>query len=69
MKRASALLVALLLVPVASAEAKFSSARVCGPSDCRKVTLASGHELLTMERVAFSAGSAQSLPRPPRGTQ
>jgi hypothetical protein len=57
MRRAFALSLALLLLPAASAEAKFSVARVCGASDCREVTFASGHELMTMERVAFSAES------------
>ena len=57
MKRATVLILALLLVPAAGADAKFSSARVCGPSDCREVTLDEGHTLLTMGEAAFSTRS------------
>ena len=46
MKRATVLLLALLLVPAARADAKFSSARVCGPSDCREVDLDGGAHAL-----------------------
>jgi hypothetical protein len=81
MRRASILLLALILVPAASADAKFSSARVCGPSDCREVTPADGDELLAME-APFIGGvevdsrghehrlSAQSKPtsEPPAAT-
>jgi hypothetical protein len=57
MRRMSVLLVALVLVPAASADAKFSAARVCGRIDCRQVSFAAGHQLLALERVAFSAES------------
>ena len=57
MKRATVLILALLLVPAAGADAKFGSARVCGRSDCREVTLDEGHTLLTIEEAAFSARS------------
>ena len=57
MKRAAVLLLALLLVPAAQADAKFSSARVCGPSDCRDVGLATGHSVLTITEAAFSTRS------------
>jgi hypothetical protein len=57
MRRATILLLVLLLVPVARADAKFSSARVCGPSDCREVALTEGHTLLTMMEAAFSTRS------------
>ena len=57
MRRATILLLALLLVPVARADAKFSSARVCGPSDCRAVGLNAGHTVLTIGEAAFSTRS------------
>ena len=47
MKRATVLLLALLLVPAAQADAKFTSARVCGPFHCREITPASGQSLAT----------------------
>lgn len=53
MKRATVLLLALLLVPAAHADAKFSSARVCGPSECREITLASGHSLATIQEAVI----------------
>jgi hypothetical protein len=67
MKRASALLLGLLLLPAASAEAKFSAARVCGPLDCRDVTLVADRKLLAMEKVAFSAESRLGA-RPPQAS-
>jgi hypothetical protein len=57
MKRATILFFALLLVPAAQADAKFSSARVCGPSGCREVGLTAGHTVLTMGEAAFSTRS------------
>jgi hypothetical protein len=56
MKRTIVLLFALVLVPAASAQAKFSSARVCGPSDCREV-IAGGDTLVTMMEAAISTRS------------
>ena len=58
MKRATVLLLALLLVPATQADAKFSSARVCGPSNCHEVALTAGHSS-TIQEAAF-------LPRAPR---
>src|SRR5215211_5047430 len=57
MRRASVLLLALVLVPASAAEAKFSTARICGASDCTRVTLASGHQLTAMEEIAWRAES------------
>jgi hypothetical protein len=57
MKRAIVLLLALLLVPAARADAKFSSARVCGASDCREVAVTAGHTVVTMMEAAFSTRS------------
>jgi hypothetical protein len=54
MKRAIVLLLALLLVPAARADAKFSSARVCGASDCREVAVTAGHTVVTMMEAAVS---------------
>jgi hypothetical protein len=56
MKRAIVLILALLLVPAAQADAKFSSARVCGPSDCREVHVTAERTLLPMVQAAFSRG-------------
>lgn len=53
MKRATVLLLALLLVPAAQADAKFSSARVCGPSDCREVTLSDGRSLAAIQEAVI----------------
>jgi hypothetical protein len=67
MRRVTVLLLTLLLVPAARADAKFSSARVCGPSDCREVAIAEGHTLLTMMEAAFSARS-QLTSNPPEAS-
>jgi hypothetical protein len=67
MKRATLLFFALLLVPAPSADAKFSSARVCGPSDCREVGLTADRTLLTMMEAAFSTRSRLS-PKPPEAS-
>jgi hypothetical protein len=56
MKRATVLLLAVLLVPAARADAKFSSARVCGPSDCREVDLTAEPTLLPLMEAAFARG-------------
>jgi hypothetical protein len=64
MKRATILLLALMLVPAARADAKFSSARVCGPSDCREVDLTAGHTVLAIGEAAFSPQS-QLTSKPP----
>jgi hypothetical protein len=57
MRRVTVLLLALLLVPAARADAKFSSARVCGASDCREVAVTTGHTVVTMMEAAFSTRS------------
>jgi hypothetical protein len=49
MKRIILAVLALCLLVPATAAAKFSAARVCGPSDCRTVTLDDGQTLLRME--------------------
>jgi hypothetical protein len=64
MKRAIVLLLALLLAPAARADAKFSSARVCGPSNCHEVTLTAGHSLATIQEAALLP-QALHLPKPP----
>ena len=64
MKRATVLFLALLLVPVVQADAKFSSARVCGPSDCREITLASGRSLATIQEAVILP-RAKPLSTPP----
>jgi hypothetical protein len=64
MKRATVLLLALLLVPAARADAKFSSARVCGPSDCREVAVTAGHTVVTMMEAALAKPSGLSS-KPP----
>jgi hypothetical protein len=67
MKRTTVLLLALLLVPAAQANAKFSSASVCGPSSCRDVRLGAGNAdntLLTMTEAALSTPS-QLTSKPP----
>jgi hypothetical protein len=67
MKRATVLLLALLLVLAAGADAKFSSARVCGPSDCREVTLAAGQTVVTMMEAALSTPPGLSS-KPPEAS-
>ena len=64
MKRATVLFLGLLLLPAAQAEAKFSSARICGPSDCREVTFASGRSLATIQE-AVVLPRAEPLSTPP----
>jgi hypothetical protein len=64
MKCGTVLLPALLLVFAAHADAKFSSARVCGPSDCREVTLASGQSLAIIQEAALLPRS-QPISKPP----
>jgi hypothetical protein len=46
-------LLAFVIVPAMPAEAKFSSARVCGADDCRMVTLDDGHMLLVIAEPVF----------------
>jgi hypothetical protein len=53
MRRALLALLAFVLVPAMPAEAKFSSARVCGADDCRMVTLDDGHKLLVIAEPVF----------------
>src|SRR4051812_50085829 len=76
MRRAFALLPVLALLAVApAAQAKFSSARVCGPADCAKVTFADGNELAAVEEAYFGGVDAtgahvgrrvtRPAPRPP----
>ena len=49
MKRTVLAALALCLLVPATAAAKFSAARVCGPSDCRTIGLDDGRTLLRME--------------------
>jgi hypothetical protein len=49
MRRVLLISLALLVLSAASAEAKFSSARVCGVDDCRMVTFNDDHKLLVMQ--------------------
>jgi hypothetical protein len=66
MRRATILLFALLLVPATGADAKFISARVCGPSDCREVAVSAdhtpNHTLSTMMEAAFRSRPASNPP-------
>jgi hypothetical protein len=67
MKRATVLLLALMLVPAAGAAAKFSSARVCGLSDCRAVDVTADRTLLPILETAFSRGPAFTA-KPPEAS-
>lgn len=76
MRRALLLLltIGLLLAGAPAAFAKFSSASVCGPSACRRVTFdeghGGGHALVTIEEAAIggtvtnAVGASHSVSRP-----
>ena len=64
MKRATLALLAALLLPALPAEAKFSSARVCGAHECSAVTFRDGHKLLVMEEPIL-----HGVDVPPRGSE
>lgn len=51
----SLLVVAVALAMAASAEAKFSAARVCGVEECSKVTLLDNERLIAMEEIVWKA--------------
>ena len=64
MKRAILAVLALSLVFPAAAAAKFSAARVCGPTDCRTVTLDDGRTLLRMEEPVILKRERVASPSP-----
>jgi hypothetical protein len=67
MRRALLAVLALCLLVPAAAAAKFSAARVCGPSDCGTVTFDDGQTLLRMEEpVVLRKGRVASAS--PRGS-
>jgi hypothetical protein len=67
MRRVIPFILALGLLVPATASAKFSAARVCGPDDCRTVTFDDGRTLLGMEEpiIKRTGRVASAAPRGP----